>query len=349
MKPLNLLHVILPSLALAFVACSNSNGKSDGGSSSSSSGFSHTSSSSSSGSGTTSGSSSSSSGSSSSGLHVGSPCTPPATATAKDPCAASGYQCAPNATGTGGTCQIPTEFGTCTTAVGCAAPDTCTNGDSIFGTGTGYLCLQTCTASAECVNALENCLQVAQTGPKYCIENLCGPVLPSGYPANGTGYYMSCDAQGTGDGTCIPVPDNTLGTTGICVQAGTAPLSGPCDQNRDDAGLASQCPLDTFCVMDSQSGNSICSPMCGATGYPGEFDGGTAAGDAGAADAGTADAGSAFSGLCSSADTCLDYTGGFFDFGVCLGTCTTGGTNTCTTPLTCQQATASGTAGVCFP
>ncbi len=100
------------------------------------------------------------------------------------------------------------------------------------------------------------------------------------------------------------------------------------------------------------TGTSICAPRCGATAYPGEFDGGTIApadgGVDGGVDGGAADAGAVFTGLCTG-DTCFDITGGNFDFGACLASCTTGGTNTCTSPLTCQQAAASGTAGFCAP
>ena len=178
---------------------------------------------------------------------------------------------------------------------------------------------------------MEHCTE-AGGGALYCLEALCGPNLPNGYPANGTGYYLPCNSSGMNDGTCIPVPDPAFGTVGICLQAGTAPLAGPCDLVRDDAGTASQCPFDTICF--SSNGNSLCANMCAAIAYPGEFDGGATSGS--------------FTGTCAASETCLDFTDGVYYFWGCLLDCEVGGSR-CPTPLLCAATSGGDDAGVCIP
>jgi hypothetical protein len=196
----------------------------------------------------------------------------------------------------------------------------CVNGKPLTGTP-GFFCLQSCTTSASCTDPFDIC-ELGPTGVSYCLYDFCGPTPPPNTSSSGPTYYGPCSAQGTNDGTCLPW--YTSGTIGFCQQAGTAPLSGPCDPSRD-GGLSSQCPIDTFCVLGSD-GLGFCAPMCAPPGSPGAPRPGTDAG---------------FTGLCASGTTCIatdDFDGAVI--GACLASCVTSAT--CSGSLLCQD-------GVCLP
>ncbi|MHB1843400.1 MAG: hypothetical protein ACYCWW_01020 [Deltaproteobacteria bacterium] len=253
--------------------------------------------------------------SSTGGTGVGTACNPNATT---DSCAAAGYQCTPNASGSGGSCQVPGNTAPCTTAVGCQQPFTCTS--IPFQSGPQFLCVQPCTgSSASCLSPLMNCQAISQTS-KICFFDICGP---GSNPANGTAFYASCNAQGTGDGVCLPFLQQGGAAIGVCQQTGTAAAGASCGFARD-AGTAALCGAADDCVpslSNAAATTGSCLPLCDATGQ---------------------DAGPACSG---STQTCAAWQGGV-NWGDCFTTCAAPGTaSTCTSGTQCVAAGSDG--GIC--
>ncbi len=260
---------------------------------------------------------STSGGSTGGGMTAGSACTAPA-AGQTDPCATAGLACMYTGGGTSGyQCELPTEFYPCLPAVGCAQgspPLTCSA--ITLPTGSENLCVVDCAASTGCPTPSTTCQSVS--GQSVCWYDLCGPgSSPDGGTANGTVYYAPCNAQGSGDGVCLPVTSGS-GTVGICQQGGplAAGATG-CSPIRPAGGaLATLCDGTSYCLTSFSGGTtSLCYPICGAQ-APMAADGGPG---------------------CGTGTGCVGIGG---DFGVCLESCTAG-TTTCPSPTSCQNVGSS--------
>ena len=319
--------VLLPIVAFAATACSGGSTNTDGGTTGGSTTGGGTTGGSTTSGGTTSGGTTGGGTTTggTTGPTIGSACTPPAGA-GTDPCAVSGLNCNPDASGTGNSCQLPQEFGNCTKTVGCANPTVykCTT----LGTN-GNLCVQDCTATSDCLDTLGVCAPFSKT-LKICVPNQCGP---GSTPANGSAFFAPCNSSGTNDGTCVPFQFSS-GPGGLCVASGTAPAAGPCSFERTDAGSSALCAAGSFCFQDSTNGNSQCLQICN-NGTSSGTDGGTAT------DGGV----TAFPQSCASTDFCnAVFSNG--NWGTCIQSCSPDGGAACPTNTTCQQAQ---TQAGCFP
>ncbi len=172
-------------------------------------------------------------------------CTAPADG-GVDPCLASGTLCTPpaGATSLDGTCALPNELDPCLASLGCAGALVCQ------ATPDGGLCLQPCTSSSDCADPTTACL--IERGQQACWPNACGPGT-----ANGTAYFGSCNATGTGDGTCLP-----SGASGLCLASGAVATGQSCQFARA-AGPSPLCSAGDICVGSSEGRNlSLCEPLC---------------------------------------------------------------------------------------
>jgi hypothetical protein len=180
---------------------------------------------------------------------VGSACTSPrlfgnGDAGTEDPCPSVGLVCS-GAPGQMGTCQLPTTGEPCQATFGCAGNNACVPSPR----GNGDVCAQTCMSTQDCP-VLEDTCQMSG-GQGSCQPDPCMDPL-------GT-----CNAAGTGDGTCLP-SGRRGGGGGVCYQGGTASAAGPCVNSRT-GGASEICAVNTFCVQDGQTSASACMPVC-ATG-----------------------------------------------------------------------------------
>ena len=262
----------------------------------------------------TSSSSSSSSSSSTGGQDAG--CIP---GQIPDSCAASGEVCHGSIIGLG-TCGPPEELDPCSTSTGCATSDlSCLE---IFAHTGIYVCLRACQSIADCPNPTTTCFDDSSLGEKVCFYNVCGPDWPLPFPpVSGPSYYGSCNAQGTGDGTCLPV-ESQLGTVGVCLQGGDVVSGGVCSLMRTDGGQG-LCPTGTLCGSIGTLNIYSCDPVCAATAN-GQLDGGGP--------------------NCAQGSICASAANLSYDFGACLLDCSA--TGTCPGSSVCVPLNGQ---GVCYP
>jgi hypothetical protein len=197
-----------------------------------------------------------------------------------DRCAASGTVCTPpaGAISPDGTCAFPGEFEACLDVVGCAGMLAC------MAVADGGLCLEACTSNGDCTDPTTACL--TEQGQQACWPDACGPGT-----TNGTAYYGSCNATGTGDGTCVPGPGGAL-----CLASGPVSSGQSCQYARS-TGASQLCVAGDICVGSSEGRSlSLCEPLCAR-------DGG--------------------SPTCGSGSACAPVLGG--DVGACTQVCTAGG------------------------
>jgi hypothetical protein len=235
-----------------------------------------------------------------------------------DTCAALGLVCHGNF-GVG-SCGPPQELDPCDPDAGCATSDlSC---DLLFTSSGIYLCLRSCNSTGDCVNPTTSCFNDVAAGGTICFYNVCGPDWPLPFPPlSGSSYYAPCNAQGAGDGTCLPV-ESQLGTVGICLQGGPVTSGGACVEQRTDGGGDQLCASGTLCA--AANGAYACNPICAASAN-GSLDGGGPS--------------------CASGSVCANVLNASFDFGQCLTSCN--GSGTCAGSSTCVPL--SLTQSVCYP
>jgi hypothetical protein len=200
-------------------------------------------------------------------------------------------------------CGAPQELDPCDpNGTACATSDlACT---LLFQNSGIYLCLRTCSTTADCVNATTSCFDDTSIGEKVCFYNVCGPDWPLPFPPlSGPSYYGPCTAQATNDGTCLPV-ESQLGTVGVCLQGGSVSGGGVCSGDRVDGGGSQLCPAGTLCAADFR-GIFDCTPICAASAN-GSVDGGPG---------------------CDPGFVCTNALSAAYDFGQCLRSCSN--TNLC--------------------
>jgi len=246
---------------------------------------------------------------------VGTPCDP--TAFTDAICAPSGLYCLGGTLadgGVAGSCVLPGDQSPCIASVGCAPGFSCVAG--VFDTGT--TCVQQCSHSSDCQSVLKICV------PQLISASQAG----CGFAGCGGSYYTLCDAQGMGDGTCIPFIFAQTTVLGLCVQGGSLALNQPCAAERGSApGL---CQPGTVCVQFSVSTGgsptmaSACRPVC-TVAYPPAADGGPG---------------------CDSQSSCANIFNGQ-TYGACFANCVLASPS-CPTPLVCLSL-GDPTNGVCGP
>jgi hypothetical protein len=240
----------------------------------------------------TGGASGGSAGTSTGGSSTGGTCpsgTPGASCTpgqSPDPCAAGGYVCTLQSDFSG-KCALPGELGNCLPCVGC---DTTNAPLQCVTVGASSTCVRSCSTTADCPDGFATCQQSG--GQSYCLFDVCGPAT-----ANGSSYYGSCNAIGSGDGTCLPVQGSGA-TVGICLQDGTIALGAGCSTTRGAGGDVSQsCAAGGFC-FPTQVGSTqgVCEQECASSGPSGAS--------------------------CGSGQFCWDPDSASFDWGLCVASCT---------------------------
>jgi hypothetical protein len=377
MKPLPLLKLLLPSLALAFVACSSSSTP-DGGTTtgaqnttaannggSTSSGGNSGGSTSGGGTGTTGSANGGSSGGSTGTVYsIGSPCDLPAVdspGAPGDPCVNADLACSnlnPSASGMDytGTCQLPVEYETCSSTIGCAQTPVAYS-CFLFPAGGGSpaesQCLQSCTATVDCNDVTDECWPTADlsgitSSSEYCYSNVCGPgsgAYDITQVDNGT-FYGPCTVVSGNDGYCVPFNLGTPAPLGLCYPLGTAATNESCTTDRPVVDGGTFCVSGDYCLSSlaaiTPTDQGYCTPFCAAD---------SLTGDGGALAPGDVDAGP----LCDTGSVCAQLFGGIY-WGVCGTSCDPGantsdaGANSaCATPdNNCYQNTAPD-AGFCGP
>lgn len=186
------------------------------------------------------------------------------------------YHCRPESeTCDDGTCE-PAQFAECRASDACAEDQECRSFSADpFAPG---LCIHPCEADADCPYS-ESC----QEGlGNICYFEFCGPQT-----GNGT-LYEDCTVGQFG-GTCYPlsVDQARQGQPGYCIEAGTAPVGAPCDneaEGRDPASAALRCAPGALCFADGDDPldprdendergecTSLCDPRAPTTCVEGEF------------------------------------------------------------------------------
>jgi hypothetical protein len=221
-----------------------------------------------------------------------------------------------------GTCGPPEELDACDpNGNACATSDlACT---LLFQNSGVYLCLRTCSTTADCINATTSCFDDTSIGEKICFYNVCGPDWPLPFPPlSGPSYYGPCTAEATNDGTCLPV-ESQLGTVGVCLQGGSVSDGGVCSGDRVDGGGSQLCPPGTLCGANPVLGTYGCTSICAASSL-GSIDGGPS---------------------CAQGSVCASVLSAAYDFGQCLTSCT--GSGSCGASSACVPISA--TQSVCYP
>ncbi len=171
-----------------------------------------------------------------------------------DTCSTGGEACMPDYTyrsTTGFLCQPPGAFYDCIPEVGCAATNLrCVDA----GAPNPWICLQPCTATADCIDPLTVCGPLQRGGASFCLINEC------------TDLWGSCSALSGdgGDGTCVFLEvDPALGPIGACLQAGTTPLNAGCAYYR---GAEPACANGTVCMpSNGEKLTGACMALCDPT------------------------------------------------------------------------------------
>jgi hypothetical protein len=172
-----------------------------------------------------------------------------------DPCVAVGLVCRPSTDPMvmGLVCQVPGEFSPCQVSVGCNDPSLMCL--SFF---TGSYCLRPCTATGDCQVLYTTCQ--GSGSAQVCYFDFCGL-------SNDGGVFATCDAAGTGDGTCIPVQGG--GGGGVCLQGGSVDAGDVCSGQRGPGiTTANFCQTDSACIPGGVSGAGHCAPLCGLDAGP---------------------------------------------------------------------------------
>ena len=144
---------------------------------------------------------------------------------------------------TGG-CGGGNEFAPCQTEQDCSCGLVCVNNN--LGESA---CEHLCQNSAQCPTLYTVCSGIS------CTYDLCGASL--GGPANGT-LDGPCNAQGTNDGTCAPLPPDGGSQFGLCFQGGGATSS--CSVSTTRPNLQTACGVGQICGP-SFSGD-VCYTLC---------------------------------------------------------------------------------------
>jgi hypothetical protein len=178
-------------------------------------------------------------------------------------------------------------------SVGCAGDFDCASG--IFQTGPA--CIQPCNVTSDCVNVETKCSPNGiSTGQGGCVPNTCSTP------------FMTCDSEGTSDGTCYPISVSSS-DGGLCLQGGTVANYQPCEAGRGDGGTGDLCMTGSACAVFTLGTlhPSACFTACAPNGTPG----------------------------CDAGFFCAPITESHglkaSDFGACLPMCTT----SCPSPLSC--------------
>ncbi len=165
-----------------------------------------------------------------------------------------------------GRSRVPLQWEPCLPAVGCEEGYACHPEFQI--------CMQSCETTADCLDPLTECVDTGEA--KYCNYQRC---TDGALGSDLDRMFAPCDAQGTGDGTCIPVwntykftPEQS-GVIGLCQQAGHAGTGQgrtSCDPDARRPALEAMCPVGQFCDPWGPdpdrpgSRRGICRPMCNA-------------------------------------------------------------------------------------
>lgn len=199
---------------------------------------------------------------------------------------------------------MPYEYSSCLAGIGCATdggfPLSCQTitEETDGGMVSQNLCVQTCTTSAGCNDAYAACVGPT-SGSGFCYLNFC---------ASSAAAYSACNAQGTGDGQCIPEVGADSTTFNLCFQTGSVATYGTCGSSRGSP----LCSNDNICLGPILSnGDLVCFSIC---------DTGAAAG----------------APTCASPATCQGVETGT-TLGACLTTCTTT-TATCPATTSCDTS-----------
>ncbi len=178
-----------------------------------------------------------------------------------DPCAPAGFVCDPFY----GVCRQPAQYEQCVPGgPACQGISDTSVADlrCITFPDRGYAeCLQACRETSDCVGITTACEGINGVQGTACFGNYgC------------TDYFASCDAEGFGDGTCVPVSTSSG-------------IQGRCQQAADDAGAAcdehSTRQNGGFCGRGDSCIAGLCTPLCnGGSGGPGCASGNCVAGSA---------------------------------------------------------------------
>ncbi len=176
------------------------------------------------------------------------------------------------------TCAMPGLFDPCKPSVGCdpAYPGLSCELMSTVSGGTGTFCVTKCVSGASCASAAQRCATDATTGVKFCTTNVCAD--PEADPTTRTNLFKPCNAEGTGDGQCLPYPSYDSNRNpielGICWQTGSS--TGICNPFGSRADKSKLCTQGNTCEFISEvlpattpkTYQGICRPVCNSADAP---------------------------------------------------------------------------------
>ncbi|MHB8418659.1 MAG: hypothetical protein ACYDCL_11315 [Myxococcales bacterium] len=138
------------------------------------------------------------------------------------------------------------EYLACGTNADCACPLSCQTDPALMESATATVCLYPCSTSSDCADPTSVC----QGG--VCRTRRCAIAAgATGQIADGGVFWSACDADGTGDGICLPAGGGAHDVVGICQLTGTLVLGAACDPLAGrDAGPGALCAQGTECLDD---------------------------------------------------------------------------------------------------
>jgi hypothetical protein len=167
--------------------------------------------------------------------------------------------------GTAGACQAGSckigQFGTCTGATDCADEYTCTAMQD------RSLCLKACQDNSVCDSTLS-----CDSGLSRCWYNLCGQAreLSTQFQTVRNGNLGgSCDADGTGDGTCVEVNAGADQWVGLCIEGGSQAVGRNCLFDTERSDDANQCVGGAYCHFNDDRLRGQCVASCSPEGSHG--------------------------------------------------------------------------------
>ncbi len=149
-------------------------------------------------------------------------------------------------------------------------PTLASTAGNLYGNTT--FCERTCSSTSGCPLPYSAC-----KNNNWCTYNFCGNA------ASGVGMSAVCNAAGTNDGTCDPIP-NAAGTGvafGVCFQDGTTAVGATCDPSSTRATDPNgACTAGALCLNNGTSDECyvICNPDAGTLACSGSTPTCTAAG-----------------------------------------------------------------------
>jgi hypothetical protein len=113
----------------------------------------------------------------------------------------------------------------------------------------GQVCEYTCAGDGDCPDLVT-----------VCVQGICN-VDPCGQGTNNGTFNSICNAEGDGDGTCLPLTNDGGASFGYCYQGGSSDGTN-CDPSGTRDDLSRVCPAGSICFGGAVDFGGTCNVIC---------------------------------------------------------------------------------------